>query len=92
MGAPQLDEALSRMREAMDRLQAAIDIRRRKESSRADADEEFALMQDDRARLAVELDGALAENRSLSAAHSTAAGALARAATTIEDLLAQAAD
>ena len=92
MGAPQLDEAISRMREAMERLEAAIDLRRRYDSRRADSDQEFSLMQDDRARLAVELDGALAENRSLSTANSTAAGALARAAATIEDLLAHATD
>ena len=92
MGAPQLDEAISRMRAAMDRLETAIDIRRRQDSRRADADDEFSLMQDDRARLAVELDGALAENHSLAAAHATASGALARAAATIEDLLAHAAE
>jgi len=92
MGASPLDEAIGRMRLAIERLETAIDIRRRHDARRADADEEFSLMQDDRARLAVELDGALAENRALSAAGVAATAALARAAATIEDLLVRAGD
>jgi hypothetical protein len=90
MGASPLDEAIGRMRMAIDRLETAIDIRRRHDARRADADEEFSLMQDDRARLAVELDGALADNRALAAANGAATAALARATATIEDLLARA--
>ena len=62
-----------RMRAAIDLLEAAIERRRRHDARRADADEEFAVMQDDRARLAVELDGAPAGNRALSAANAAAA-------------------
>jgi hypothetical protein len=87
MGSSDLDEAIGRMREAIDRLETAIDIRRRHDARRADADEEFTIMQDDRARLAVELDGALAENRALGAANAAVASVIARAAATIEDLL-----
>ena len=58
MGSSDLDEAIGRMREAIDRLETAIDMRRRHDARRADSDEEFTIMQDDRARLAVELDGA----------------------------------
>jgi hypothetical protein len=44
-------------------------------------------MQDDRSRLAVELDGALGQNRALAAANAAAAEILARASTQIEDIL-----
>lgn len=87
MGVASLDEAIGRMRVALDRLEATVDKRRRHEARRADADEEFTLMQDDRARLAVELDGALAENRALTAASAAAAKAVALAAAKIEGLI-----
>ncbi len=91
MGASELDDALGRVRQAIDRLETAIDIRRRYDARHADADEEFSLMQDDRARLAVELDGALAQNRAMSAANAAAASALARAAAVVDEFLARAA-
>lgn len=92
MTAQHLDEAIRRMREAMERLETAIDIRRRQDSRRVDSDEEFSLMQDDRARLAVELDGALADSKSLATANAAAASAIGRAASAIEDLLARASE
>ena len=92
MSASKLDETLARMRRAVDRLESAVAIRRQYDTGRADADEEFTLMQDDRARLAVELDSALAENRALASANAAAANAIARAAAVIEDLLDRAAD
>ena len=55
------EPSLRRMRAAIDLLEAALERRARRDASRRDADEELALMQDDRARLAVELDGALIE-------------------------------
>ena len=48
-------------------------------------------MQDDRARLAVELDGALDRNRGLSAANNEAAQRLARAGAAIRAILERAA-
>ncbi len=85
------DEALDRMRAALERLEAVVEKKLRLEAKRADADEEFNLMQDDRARLAVELDGALADARALAAANAAATKALARAATAIEGVLERAA-
>jgi hypothetical protein len=90
MSLEAVDEAFSRMRAALDRLETAVERRQRVDARRADADEEFALMQDDRSRLAVELDGALAGNRALAAANSAAAEKLARASATIETMLQQA--
>jgi hypothetical protein len=89
MGVAPLDEALGRMRAALDRLDAAVEKRLRLEAKRGDADEELNLMQDDRARLAVELDGALADTRALVAANAVAGKALARAAEAIESVLAR---
>jgi Domain of unknown function (DUF4164) len=87
MGADPLEPSLERMRAALDLLEAAVERRVRFDARRVDADEELALMQDDRSRLAVELDGALGQNRALSAANAAAAEILARASAAIEDIL-----
>jgi hypothetical protein len=87
MGADPLEPSLMRLRAALDRLEAVVERRLRIEARRADADEEFALMQDDRSRLAVELDSALDRNRALSAANAAAEEMLARAGAAIEDIL-----
>jgi hypothetical protein len=87
MGADPLEPSLERMRAALDVLEAAVERRLRFDARRADANEELALMQDDRSRLAVELDGALGQNRALSAANTAAAEILARAGAAIEDIL-----
>jgi len=84
-----MDEALDRMRSALDRLEAAVEKKLRVEAKRVDADEELNLMQDDRARLAVELDAALADARALAAANVAAGQALGRAAEAIESVLAR---
>jgi len=89
MGVAPLDEALGRMRTALERLETAVEKRLRLEARRGDADEELNLMQDDRARLAVELDGALADTRALVAANAAAGKALVRAAVAIESVLAR---
>jgi hypothetical protein len=87
MGADPLEPSLERMRAALDLLEAAVERRVRFDARRVDADEELALMQDDRSRLAVELDGALGQNRALAAANAAAAEILARASAGIEDIL-----
>ena len=56
----------------------------------ADAEEELAAMQDDRARLAQELTAALEAGQVLKAAHSEAEAKLAAAAALIEQALAAA--
>ncbi|MFZ2108100.1 MAG: DUF4164 family protein [Roseiarcus sp.] len=87
MGADPLEPSLERMRAALDLLEAAVERRVRFDARRVDSDEELALMQDDRSRLAVELDGALGQNRALAAASAAAAEILARASEGIEDIL-----
>ena len=87
MGGDPLELSLERMQAALDLLEAAVERRLRFDARRADANEELALMQDDRSRLAVELDGALDQNRAFSAANAAAAEILARASAAIEDML-----
>jgi len=87
MDADPLEPSLDRLRAALDRLEAAVERRSRFDARSADINEELALMQDDRSRLAVELDGALGQNRALAAANAAATEILARASTQIEDIL-----
>ena len=78
-----LDRSLSRLAAAVGLLERAAERRMRHDEARANAEEEFALMQDDRSRLAVELDAALDRARTLEAANAEAEDRLARAAETI---------
>jgi chromosome segregation ATPase len=55
-----LDQALSRLDNALGQLEAAARRRLEVERGRANLEAELTLMQDDRARLAVELDGTMA--------------------------------
>lgn len=55
-----IDQALARLGAALGVLEAAASRRLEAERSKSSLETELALMQDDRARLAVELDGALA--------------------------------
>ena len=91
MAAEPLEPSLKRLRAAIDLLEAAVERRARQDSARADVQEELALMQDDRARLAVELDGALDANRNLLSANIEAARRLSRAGTAIRAVIAGAA-
>jgi len=81
------EPSLKRMRAAVDLLEAAVERRVRRDAKRGDSDEELALMQDDRARLAVELDGALDRGRALEAANAEAAKRLARASAALDELI-----
>ena len=92
MGADPAEPSLLRIRAALDLLEAAVERRLQRDANRTDADEELALMQDDRARLAVELDGALDGHRALLAANSAAAERLAKVCAVIEDMLRRAGD
>ncbi len=78
-----LDTSLKRLAAAVDQLERAAERRMRHDEARADAEEEYALMQDDRSRLAVELDAALDRSRTLEAANAEADERLARAAQAI---------
>jgi hypothetical protein len=87
MAAEPLEPPLKRLRAAIDLLEAAVERRVRQEGAQSDAQEELALMQDDRARLAVELDGALDRNRGLLSANNEAAKRLGRAGAAIRAIL-----
>ncbi|MBI1868570.1 MAG: DUF4164 family protein [Methylocystis sp.] len=60
-----LDSALLRLSAALDLLEATVGRRMDNALSRADLEEELAIMQDDRGRLALELDAALARASAL---------------------------
>jgi hypothetical protein len=60
-----LDGAFARFSAALDRLETAAARRFEAESSFADIEEELAVMRDDRGRLALELDAALARASAL---------------------------
>jgi hypothetical protein len=87
MVADPLEPPLKRLRAAIDLLEAAVERRVRQDGAQGDAQEELALMQDDRARLAVELDGALDRNRGLMSANNEAAKRLGRAGAAIRAIL-----
>lgn len=82
-----LQDSLKRLASALDQLEAASERRALADRVRADLEEELAVMQDDRARLAVELDGALARNRSLTLANEDVSKRLDRASEAIANLL-----
>ena len=82
-----LEISLKRVASAVEALEWATDLRMRHDEARATTQEEFALMQDDRSRLAVELDAAVDRSRALEAANSEAAKRLAHAAQAIERVL-----
>jgi hypothetical protein len=82
-----LELSLRRLASAVDSLELAAERRLRHEDARASVEDEFALMQDDRSRLAVELDSALDRSRALEAANFEAGERLARAALAIAQIL-----
>src|ERR1700722_17752262 len=82
-----LETSLKRLASAVDALDWATDLRMRHDEARATTQEEFALMQDDRSRLAVELDAAVDRSRALEAANGEAAKRLDHAAQAIERVL-----
>jgi chromosome segregation ATPase len=82
-----LESALRRLAAAVESLERAADRRMRHDEARANAEEEYALMQDDRSRLAVELDAALDRSRALEAANAEAGARLARAAEAIGSII-----
>jgi len=81
------DPLLSRLNDALDAVEAAAERRLHRDLMRGDADAELATMQDDRARLAVELDAALEARRALAQANAAALERVARAAGVVERFL-----
>ncbi len=86
-----LDTALIRLAAAIDRLDAASERRAKADALRANLEDELAVMQDDRSRLAVELDGAIARSKSLELANDEVARRLNCASAEIRGVLAEAA-
>ena len=82
-----LASALRRLDAALDHLEAAAERRGLADAARGNIEEELAIMQDDRTRLAVELDGALAQGKTLNLAHDEVARRLERARLTIENVI-----
>ncbi len=85
--APRLDEALRRLAAALDQLEAATARRAAAEAARADLTEELAVMQDDRARLALDLDAALARAKRLEATSQQASRRIEKASQSIRAAL-----
>ena len=82
-----LAAALRRLSAALEKLEAASDRRAKAEALRANLEEELAVMQDDRSRLAVELDGAVARSMSLEAANDEVARRLKSANAALRAVL-----
>ena len=82
-----LDVAIKRLASALDHLDAAVERRVDVERVRSDLSEEYAVMQDDRARLAVELDSTLARSQKIEHAAREASKKLERASSTIQAIL-----
>ena len=85
-----LDEALRRLEGAVGLMEASVARRIEIERRRGDLETELQLMQDDRARLAVDLDGTLARLRRHEAAAADVGHRVERAVAAIEDVLARA--
>lgn len=86
MGAA-VEDALRRLDAALALLDAAVARRLDAERSRGDLEGELALMQEDRARLAAELDGTLAQLAEAMAAADDVEHRLDRAIGTVEGVL-----
>ena len=78
-----LERSLKRLAAAVDPLERAAERRMRQTRRAPTPKRKFALMQDDRSRLAVELDAALDRSRTLEAANVEAGERLAQAAQAI---------
>lgn len=82
-----LDAALRRLAAALDRLEAACERRAEADALRGNLEEELAVLQDDRSRLAVELDGALTRSKSLELANDEVGRKLSHASAEIKAIL-----
>ena len=82
-----LESAIRRLSAALDQLEAANDRRAHAEAQRGDLEEELAVMQDDRSRLANELDGAVARSKTLETANDEVSRRLQKASATIRAVL-----
>ena len=84
--ADPLDAALARLLSAVAGLEGAFGRKRESDLAQSDLNEAFGAMQDDRSRLAMELDAALARGQKLEAANDEVARRLEKAAAAISAL------
>lgn len=63
--AEKLDAAIARLKRALDQCERAVSVKLEDEFTSAELEEELAIMQDDRARLALDLDASLARQSAL---------------------------
>lgn len=84
-----VDDALARLEAALGLLEAAVARRLDGERGRGDLETELQIMQDDRVRLAGELDGATARLRRSEAAVDDVERRLGRAIGAVEGVLAR---
>ncbi|HEV7337233.1 MAG TPA: DUF4164 domain-containing protein [Bosea sp. (in: a-proteobacteria)] len=89
MASPALDHALSRLEGALGQLEAAARRRLEAERGRANLETELTLMQDDRARLAVELDGTMAKLGHVQGAAEEVDRRLDKAMTALHEMIAR---
>ncbi|GEP00133.1 DUF4164 family protein [Methylobacterium haplocladii] len=82
-----IEDAWRRLDLAMVRLEAAVTRRVEAEAARADRDVELALMDEDRARLAAELDAASAQLARMASVTGDVERRLGRAIDTVETVL-----
>lgn len=87
---PILDDALKRLDVALGLLEASVSRRLEADRRRGDLETELQLMQDDRARLAGELDGALTRLQRYEAATDDVSQRVRVAIGTIQSVLQQA--
>jgi hypothetical protein len=85
-----IEAALTRLTAALGELDAAARSLSDEEVDRAKLEDVAAAMNDDRSKLSVELDGALARSRKLEAASEEVARRLREASVSIRAILAQA--
>jgi hypothetical protein len=90
MMAPTLEEAMKRLDMALGLLEASVSRRLEAEKRRGGLETELQLMQDDRARLAVELDGALTRLHRFEAAADDVGRRVRHAIGAVQTVLAQA--
>ncbi len=82
-----LNDAFQRLGLALDHLDAAAARRAIGDEIRTDREQEFTILQDDRSRLALELDSALGRARALDLANAEVSERLARASATVRTIL-----
>ena len=89
--ATSIEDALKRLNVALGQLEVSLARRLDAERRRGDLDTELQIMQDDRARLAGELDAALARLDRMEAATQDVGRRVTRAAAAIREVVAPAA-